>query len=316
MRSIGGDVGHGDYELRVSRPGALVVGCFAEPRHGICEDNSRDAAAITPAPVGMRAPAVPSILNAGLIRGTLTATPTVGRYSAGTSDLRPDQALKRVDREARHYRGGAAGKPEHGEIVGSPVPGSTRTRTAISASRILKAARKGRDRSLLVDSEIAQRRGKSAEQAQADIACPERRSATRRTTRPASQAHPPRIMDTAELTGRSRTARAAIHAALRQIGEAKGNRLRDIGRGERRRPENRCGRESGCSAALPKAPHPPDKKHPTTSRRARGAREVREIFVEAGRLLRSGYDPDLGLNGRYSFTLSRHRTTCGNIFPG
>ena len=52
-----------------------------------------------------------------------------------------------------------------------------------------------------------------------------------------------------------------------------------------------------------KAPHSAEKA--LTTSRPRRCTGRSEIFVEAGRLLRSGYDPDLGLNGRYSFTLSK-----------
>ncbi len=93
-------------------------------------------------------------------------------------------------------------------------------------------------------------------------------------------------------------------AALRQIGEEKGNRLREIWR-EASRPEKSMPREWLFRPALPKSSSRRRKVAPADVTASLAAQDAREIFLEAGRLLRAGYDPDLGLKGRHSFTLSK-----------
>ena len=93
-------------------------------------------------------------------------------------------------------------------------------------------------------------------------------------------------------------------AALRQIGEEKGNRLREIWR-EASRPEKSMPREWLFRPALPKSSSRRRKGASADVTASLAAQDAREIFLEAGRLLRAGYDPDLGLKGRHSFTLSK-----------
>lgn len=288
--------------LRVVSKGALLAGCLLTQGMAFAQDNSRDAAAITPAPVGTRAPAEPSILNAGPVRAALTATPTAGRYSAGTSAF----AQIRLSTESTAKRGIAAElllEAEHGEIVGVTGSGVDTDEDGNLRIAHIEGLRQGRDRSLLVEVKLRNAEGNPPNKLKLTLRAPggERDEKDDKVGQPGASAT---NTGTAELAWPVTDCAGGYHAALRQIGEEKGNRLRDIWRAASR-PEKSMRREWLFRPALPKSATRRRKKPSDDVTASIAAREAREIFVEAGRLLRSGYDPDLGLNGRYSFTLSK-----------
>ena len=288
--------------LRVVSARALVAGCLLTQGVALAQDKSDDASAMAAASVTMRAPAVPSILNAGPVRGALTATPTAGRYSAGTSAF----AQIRLSSESTAKRGIAAElllEVEHGEIVG--ITGSGVDTDEEGSRRIahVEGLRQGRDRSLLVEVKLRNAEGNAPNRLKLTLRAPGDERDEKGGKAGESGASAPNT-DTALLAWPVTDCAGSYHAALRQIGDEKGNRLREIWR-EASRREKSMPREWLFRPALPKSASRLRKKASDDVTASIAAREAREIFVEAGRLLRSGYDPDLGLNGRYSFTLSK-----------
>jgi hypothetical protein len=284
--------------LRVLAAGALVAGCWLTQGMAFAQDSSGDAVAAKPASVSTHTQTMPSLLKAGPIRGALIATPTAGRYSAGTSAF----AQIRLSSESTAKRGIAAEvllEVEHGEIVG--VTGSEVDTDEEGSVRVayVKGLRQGRDRSLLVEVKLRTVEGNPPNKLKLTLRAP---NAER--DEEDSEGAPAENADTALLAWPVTDCAGSYHQALRRIGEEKGNRLREIWRAASR-PEKAMPRQWMFRPELPKS---------TTSRRRKVASDVtasiaakdrREIFLEAGRLLRSGYDPDLGSNGRYSFTLSK-----------
>jgi hypothetical protein len=285
--------------IRVLSAVALVAGILLTHGAADAQENFGPAAPQASA-VSVRTTSTPTELQAGTVRAVLMATPAAGRYSAGTSAF----AQIRLSSQSTAKRGAAAElllEVEHGEIVG--VTGSGLDRDEERGVQIVHVdgLRKGRDRSLLVEVKLRTAEGNPPNTLKLTLRTPgaEQDEEGGKQAAPGSAS----AQDTALLAWPVMDCAGRYHAALRQIGAEKGNRLRDIWRAASR-PEKSRPREWLFRPALPRQ----------TASRRRAAPEVtasiavkdgREIFVEAGRMLRAGYDPALGLNGRYSFTLGK-----------
>ena len=286
--------------IRVLSAGVLVAGLLLTQGAAHAQDNSGGLAATLPFATSVRAPAPPTQLQAGTVRAALMATPAAGRYSAGTSAF----AQIRLSSQSTAKRGAAAElllQVEHGEIVG--VTGSGLDRDEEGGVQIVHVhgLRRGRDRSLLVEVKLRAAEGNPPNTLKLTLRAPD----AEQDDEDGEQAVPGRAsaQATALLAWPVTDCAGRYHAALRQIGAEKGNRLRDIWRAASR-PEKSRPRQWLFRPATPKP----------TARRRRAAPEVTasiaskdagEIFTEAGRMLRAGYDPALGLKGRYSFTLGK-----------
>ena len=93
-------------------------------------------------------------MQAGPVRGALTATPMAGRYSAGTSAF----VQIRLSSESTAKRGIAAElllEVEHGEIVGVTGPEVDTDEEGNVRIAHIEGLRQGRDRSLLVEVKFA-----------------------------------------------------------------------------------------------------------------------------------------------------------------
>ena len=287
--------------LRVLTAAALVAGCVLTQGRAFAQDNSGDSAAVKPGFISTPAPAMQNVLKAGPLRAALTATPMTGRYPAGTSAF----AQIRLSSESTAKRGIAAElrlEVEHGEIVG--VTGSQVDTDEEGSVRIahIEGLRQGRDRSLLVEVKLHTAEGNPPNKLKLTLRSPgaERDAQDDEASGPAGSAD---NTDTALLAWPVTDCARGYLAALRQIGEEKGNRLREIWRAASR-PERSMPREWLFRPELPKNVSRRRKVAPDVTASI-AAKDAREIFLEAGRLLRAGYDPDLGLKGRYSFTLSK-----------
>ena len=280
----------------------LAAGCLFTQDGAFAQDISGKEAASKPPAISTPTPAIPSILKAGPVRGALTATPTAGRYSAGTSAF----AQIRLSSESTAKRGIAAEvllEVEHGEIVG--VTGSEVDTDEERGLRVahIDGLRQGRDRSLLVEVKLHIAEGNPPNRLKLTLRAPGADLDDRQGD-PDKQAATAELTDTALLAWPVTDCAGTYHAALRQIGEDKGNRLREIWRAASR-PEKSMPREWLFRPALPKSATSRRRKAATDVTASIATKDVREIFVEAGRLLRAGYDPDLGSNGRHSFTLTK-----------
>ncbi len=281
--------------FRVFAVATLVAGALLTQGRAFAQDNSGDAVPKATS-VDAPAPAVPIELKAGSIHATLTATPTSGRYSAGTSAF----AQIRVSSEAATKRGLAAElvlEAGHGEIVG--VTGAKAdTDKAGGVQKVgLSGIRPGHDRSLLVEVRLRAAEGNPPNTLKLTL----RTSAAGRRDKEGDDAEPSSSHeDTTLLTWPVTDCAGGYMAALRQIGAEKGNRLRDIWRAASR-PDKSMSRAWLFRPAIPKRAARRHNASPDVTASI-AARDAREIFVEAGRLLHAGYDPDLG---RYSETLDK-----------
>lgn len=296
--------------LRVLSAGALVAGCLLTQGMAFAQDNSGDAAAMKPTSVSVPALAIPGELKAGSVRGALTATPTAGRYSAGTSAF----AQIRLSSQSTAKRGIAAElllEVEHGEIVGVTGPEVDTDQEGGVHIAHIDGLRQGRDRSLLVEVKLHTAEGNPPNKLKLTLRAPSAEPDEKdgKASEPGASAED---TNTALLAWPVTDCAGGYLAALRQIGAEKGNRLREIWRAASR-PEKSMPREWLFRPALPKSASR-RRKVASDVTASIAARDAREIFLEAGRLLRAGYDPDLGLNGRYSDTLGKTSTDLRKYF--
>ena len=192
---------------------------------------------------------------------------------------------------------------EHGEIVGVTGPQVDTDEEGNVRIAHIEGLRQGRDRSLLVEVKLRTAEGNPPNKLKLTLrspgAEPDEKDGAAVELAAFSES-----TDTALLAWPVTDCAGGYLAALRQIGEEKGNRLREIWR-EASRPEKSMPREWLFRPALPKSSSRRRKVAPADVTASLAAQDAREIFLEAGRLLRAGYDPDLGLKGRHSFTLSK-----------
>ena len=286
--------------LRVFPVATLLAGYLLVQGTAFAQDNSAEAAGANSASQSMPAPPMPSVLTVGSIRGALTATPMDGRYSAGTSAF----AQVKLSSTSTAKRGIAAElllEVEHGEIVG--VTGAALESDQEGSVRVaqLEGLRQGRDRTLLVEVKLRRAEGNPPNTLKLTLRAPRGEGG-----RDDSGNEPPASAEnaaTVQLAWRVRDCADSYHAALRRIGDEKGNRLREIWRAASR-PEKSMPREWLFRPALPKNA---SRRRVATSdvTSSIATRDAREIFVEAGRLLRAGYDAELGMKGRHSDTLGK-----------
>jgi len=288
--------------LRILSAGVLIAGCLLARDVALAQDNSGAVGAAQPASISAPELAAPTQLQAGVVRATLTATPTAGRYSAGTSAF----AQLRLSSNATAKRGVAAElrlEAEHGEIVGVTGSGvDTDIEDGVHTAHI-DGLRQGRDRLLLIEVKLRAAEGNPTNKLRLTLRAASSEPDAQEGKASAEAGADAATADTALLAWPLTDCAAGYHAALRQIGADKGNRLREIWRAASR-PEKSLRREWLFRPALPKS----------ASRRRRAASDetasvaspvARDIFIEAGRLLHAGYDPELGSNGRWSETLGK-----------
>ncbi len=236
---------------------------------------------------------LPRYLRAGPIRGELTATPANGRYAAGASAF----AQLKLSGDTDAKRGIAAElllEAENGEIVSVTGPEVDAEETGATHLARIEGLRQGRDRTVLIEFKL-----RAAGNAPNTLKLTLREAQTdeRETSRQGSGA----AEETVAIAWPVNDCAGGYHAAIKQIGENGGNRLRESWR-EALRPDKSMARGWLFRPLMPRRSV---RRQAETETGALSQSEQRAIYVEANGLIGTGYDSSLRESGRYGWTVAK-----------
>ena len=254
---------------------------------------------VKPAAVQVDPGDLPLTLTAGPVTGELTATSPKGLYTAGSSAF----AQLTLSSKAESRRGVSAElllEAEQGEIVdvdGSRV--STKQKGAVQLAHI-DGIRKGRSRTVLIEVKLRAAADKSPNRLTLTLRAPGDDDDEDRPKRsaPASTV----VEKTVALAWPVADCGGKFHAALRQIGDNGGARLREIWRNASR-PDKSMSRGWLFRPSIPRRPGRRQNNEVETA--GLSAREVRDIYIEADRLTSAGYDTTLRESGKYGWIIDK-----------